>query len=139
MEVPTLVAKKYPKHTLAALSWISNVQLFRVSWMRKTHLLSSAAHERAVVDCRLSSSRDFDANLYLCEEAFGALPLDTLERLSATLVLGPYALTLTLMGGALALAALRNLRWVHPKELDRSPCLWTQLECSTLHCHPLTV
>ncbi|XP_019740049.1 probable C-mannosyltransferase DPY19L3 isoform X2 [Hippocampus comes] len=55
-------------------------------------------------------TRDFDANLYLCEEAFGALPLDTLERLSATLVLGPYALTLTLMGGALALAALRNLR-----------------------------
>ncbi|XP_051918627.1 probable C-mannosyltransferase DPY19L3 isoform X4 [Hippocampus zosterae] len=55
-------------------------------------------------------TRDFDANLYLCEEAFGALPLDTLERLSATLVLGPYALTLALMGGALALAALRNLR-----------------------------
>ncbi|XP_049573548.1 protein C-mannosyl-transferase DPY19L3 isoform X2 [Syngnathus scovelli] len=55
-------------------------------------------------------TRDFDANLYLCEEAFGALPLDTLERLSASLLLGPYALTLVLMGGALALAALRNLR-----------------------------
>ncbi|XP_061669516.1 probable C-mannosyltransferase DPY19L3 isoform X4 [Syngnathoides biaculeatus] len=55
-------------------------------------------------------TRDFDANLYLCEEAFGALPLDTLERLSATLLLGPYALTLALTGGALALAALRNLR-----------------------------
>ncbi|XP_061620761.1 probable C-mannosyltransferase DPY19L3 isoform X2 [Phyllopteryx taeniolatus] len=55
-------------------------------------------------------TRDFDANLYLCEEAFGALPLDTLERLSATLLLGPYALTLVLMGGTLALAALRNLR-----------------------------
>ncbi|XP_057698711.1 probable C-mannosyltransferase DPY19L3 isoform X2 [Corythoichthys intestinalis] len=56
-------------------------------------------------------TRDFDANLYLCEEAFGSLPLDTLERLSATLLLGPYSLTLALMGGALALAALRNLRW----------------------------
>ncbi|XP_077569978.1 protein C-mannosyl-transferase DPY19L3 [Stigmatopora nigra] len=56
-------------------------------------------------------TRDFDANLYLCEEAFGSLPLDTLERLSATLLLGPYALTLALMGGALALAVLRNLRF----------------------------
>ncbi|XP_061561146.1 probable C-mannosyltransferase DPY19L3 [Phycodurus eques] len=55
-------------------------------------------------------TRDFDANLYLCEEAFGALPLDTLERLSATLLLGPYALTLVLIGGNLALVALRNLR-----------------------------
>ncbi|KAM9860715.1 protein C-mannosyl-transferase DPY19L3 [Aulostomus maculatus] len=55
-------------------------------------------------------TRDFDASLYLCEEAFGLLPLDTLERLAGTLLLYPYVLTLLLLGGLLALAALRNLR-----------------------------
>ncbi|KAG7482534.1 putative C-mannosyltransferase DPY19L3 isoform X2 [Solea senegalensis] len=56
------------------------------------------------------TSRDFDASLYLCEEAFGRLPLDTLERLAATLLLYPYILTLLLLSGTLALAALHNLR-----------------------------
>ncbi|KAG7482535.1 hypothetical protein JOB18_023665 [Solea senegalensis] len=55
------------------------------------------------------TSRDFDASLYLCEEAFGRLPLDTLERLAATLLLYPYILTLLLLSGTLALAALHNL------------------------------
>uniref|UniRef100_A0A8D0ASV0 Dpy-19 like C-mannosyltransferase 3 n=1 Tax=Sander lucioperca TaxID=283035 RepID=A0A8D0ASV0_SANLU len=49
---------------------------------------------------------DFDANLYLCEEAFGLLPLDTLERLAGTLLLYPYILTLLLLSGVFALAAL---------------------------------
>uniref|UniRef100_A0A3P8QWF4 Dpy-19 like C-mannosyltransferase 3 n=1 Tax=Astatotilapia calliptera TaxID=8154 RepID=A0A3P8QWF4_ASTCA len=41
----------------------------------------------------LGSTRDFDASLYLCEEAFGLLPLDTLERLAGTLLLYPYVMT----------------------------------------------
>ncbi|XP_070703507.1 protein C-mannosyl-transferase DPY19L3 [Pempheris klunzingeri] len=57
----------------------------------------------------LGPTRDFDANLYLCEEAFGLLPLDTLERLAGTLLLYPYILTLLLLSGTLAVAALRNL------------------------------
>lgn len=60
----------------------------------------------------LSSCRDFDASLYLCEEAFGVLPIDTLERLGGTLLLYPYALTLLLLSGTLAVAAIQNLRWV---------------------------
>lgn len=56
------------------------------------------------------SCRDFDANLYLCEEAFGLLPIDTLERLAGTLLLYPYILTLLLLSGMLAVAALQNLR-----------------------------
>ncbi|XP_041829358.1 probable C-mannosyltransferase DPY19L3 [Melanotaenia boesemani] len=58
----------------------------------------------------LGSTRDFDASLYLCEEAFGLLPLDTLERLAGTLLLYPYVFTLLLLSGMLAVAALQNLR-----------------------------
>lgn len=54
--------------------------------------------------------RDFDASLYLCEEAFGLLPLDTLERLAGTLLLYPYILTLLLLSGMFAVATLQNLR-----------------------------
>ncbi|XP_024655257.1 protein C-mannosyl-transferase DPY19L3 isoform X1 [Maylandia zebra] len=57
----------------------------------------------------LGSTRDFDASLYLCEEAFGLLPLDTLERLAGTLLLYPYVLTLLLLCGMLVAAALQNL------------------------------
>nr|XP_057932746.1 probable C-mannosyltransferase DPY19L3 [Doryrhamphus excisus] len=55
-------------------------------------------------------TRDFDASLYLCEEAFGPLPLDTLKRLASTLLLYPYTLTLLALLGMLAASALRNLR-----------------------------
>ncbi|XP_062246238.1 probable C-mannosyltransferase DPY19L3 isoform X2 [Platichthys flesus] len=58
----------------------------------------------------LGQTRDFDASLYLCEEAFGVLPLDTLERLAGTLLLYPYILTLLLLSGMLVVSALQNLR-----------------------------
>lgn len=61
-------------------------------------------------DSVLPSLRDFDASLYLCEEAFGPLPLDTLERLAGTLLLYPYVWTLLLLSGMLAVAVTRNLR-----------------------------
>ncbi|TMS13592.1 putative C-mannosyltransferase DPY19L3, partial [Larimichthys crocea] len=57
----------------------------------------------------LGPTRDFDASLYLCEEAFGLLPLDTLERLAGTLLLYPYTLTVLLLSGMLAVAALQNM------------------------------
>ncbi|XP_008285189.1 probable C-mannosyltransferase DPY19L3 [Stegastes partitus] len=57
----------------------------------------------------LGPTRDFDASLYLCEEAFGLLPLDTLERLAGTLLLYPYIITLLLLSAMLAVAALQNL------------------------------
>uniref|UniRef100_A0A8C9S374 Dpy-19 like C-mannosyltransferase 3 n=1 Tax=Scleropages formosus TaxID=113540 RepID=A0A8C9S374_SCLFO len=55
------------------------------------------------------STRDFDANLYLCEEAFGSLPLDTFGRLAGTLVLHPYLCGLCVSLGMVASAALNNL------------------------------
>lgn len=57
------------------------------------------------------SLRDFDASLYLCEEAFGLLPLDTFERLAGTLLVYPYLCTLSVLLVVLALAALTNLRY----------------------------
>uniref|UniRef100_A0A672YBW6 Dpy-19 like C-mannosyltransferase 3 n=1 Tax=Sphaeramia orbicularis TaxID=375764 RepID=A0A672YBW6_9TELE len=57
----------------------------------------------------LGPTRDFDANLYLCEEAFGLLPLDTLERLGGTLMLYPYILTLLLLSCMFTVAVLQNL------------------------------
>ncbi|XP_008403129.1 probable C-mannosyltransferase DPY19L3 isoform X1 [Poecilia reticulata] len=58
----------------------------------------------------LGPTRDFDASLYLCEEAFGLLPLDTVERLAGTLLLYPYVPTVLLLSGMLAVAVLHNLR-----------------------------
>ncbi|XP_030620848.1 probable C-mannosyltransferase DPY19L3 [Chanos chanos] len=57
----------------------------------------------------LGATRDFDASLYLCEEAFGLLPLDTFERLAGTLVLYPYLSTLSVLLLMLVLVALANL------------------------------
>ncbi|XP_012670213.1 probable C-mannosyltransferase DPY19L3 isoform X2 [Clupea harengus] len=57
----------------------------------------------------LGATRDFDASLYLCEDAFGLLPLDTFERLAGTLMLYPYLSTLSVLLVMLALVALANL------------------------------
>lgn len=54
-------------------------------------------------------TRDFDAGLYLCEEAFGVLPLDTLDRLAGTLLLYPYVLTLLLLIGGFIVSTVQNL------------------------------
>uniref|UniRef100_A0A673WCP0 Dpy-19 like C-mannosyltransferase 3 n=1 Tax=Salmo trutta TaxID=8032 RepID=A0A673WCP0_SALTR len=45
----------------------------------------------------LGPTRDFDASLYLCEEAFGLLPLDTFDRLAGTLLAYPYLVTLIVL------------------------------------------
>lgn len=60
-----------------------------------------------------SSSRDFDANLYLCEDTFGRLPLDMFTRFSDTLVFYAYVFVLSVMATAAAVVAFQNLRYVH--------------------------
>lgn len=55
------------------------------------------------------ATRDFDASLYLCEEAFGLLPLDTFERLAGTVMLYPYLCTLGALFILFLLVALSNL------------------------------
>ncbi|XP_069724233.1 protein C-mannosyl-transferase DPY19L3 isoform X2 [Phaenicophaeus curvirostris] len=55
------------------------------------------------------ATRDFDANLYLCEEAFGLLPLNTFSRLSDTLLFYIYVFVLILLTVAAVIVAFRNL------------------------------
>ncbi|XP_047929434.1 protein C-mannosyl-transferase DPY19L3 isoform X2 [Anser cygnoides] len=55
------------------------------------------------------ATRDFDANLYLCEEAFGLLPLNTFSRLSDTLLFYIYIFSLFPMTVAALIVAFRNL------------------------------
>nr|XP_013796556.1 PREDICTED: probable C-mannosyltransferase DPY19L3 isoform X1 [Apteryx mantelli mantelli] len=55
------------------------------------------------------ATRDFDANLYLCEEAFGLLPLNTFSRLSDTLLFYVYIFVLFPMTVAAATVAFQNL------------------------------
>uniref|UniRef100_A0A8B9B962 Dpy-19 like C-mannosyltransferase 3 n=1 Tax=Anser brachyrhynchus TaxID=132585 RepID=A0A8B9B962_9AVES len=55
------------------------------------------------------ATRDFDANLYLCEEAFGLLPLNTFSRLSDTLLFYIYIFSLFPMTAAALIVAFRNL------------------------------
>uniref|UniRef100_A0A8C1KAE7 Dpy-19 like C-mannosyltransferase 3 n=1 Tax=Cyprinus carpio TaxID=7962 RepID=A0A8C1KAE7_CYPCA len=56
------------------------------------------------------ATRDFDASLYLCEEAFGLLPLDTFERLAGTVLLYPYLCTLSVLFILLLLVATFKMR-----------------------------
>ncbi|XP_060110373.1 probable C-mannosyltransferase DPY19L3 [Heteronotia binoei] len=66
------------------------------------------------------ATRDFDANLYLCEESFGLLPFDTFTRLSDSLVLYAYLFVLFAMAMAAAAVAFQNLRVsAHNKSMDK--------------------
>ncbi|XP_031314417.1 probable C-mannosyltransferase DPY19L3 isoform X2 [Camelus dromedarius] len=55
------------------------------------------------------ATRDFDANLYLCEEAFGLLPFNTFERLSDTLLFYAYIFVLSITVIAALAVAFHNL------------------------------
>ncbi|VTJ62923.1 Hypothetical predicted protein [Marmota monax] len=66
------------------------------------------------------ATRDFDANLYLCEEAFGLLPFNTFERLSDTLLFYAYIFVLSITVIAALVVAFQNLRMKY---------LWTSHMC----------
>ncbi|XP_010639296.1 probable C-mannosyltransferase DPY19L3 isoform X2 [Fukomys damarensis] len=55
------------------------------------------------------ATRDFDANLYLCEEAFGLLPFNTFVRLSDTLLFYAYIFVLSIAVIAALVVAFHNL------------------------------
>ncbi|XP_055504325.1 probable C-mannosyltransferase DPY19L3 isoform X2 [Leucoraja erinacea] len=55
------------------------------------------------------ATRDFDAKLYLCEEAFGLLPHDTFQRLLHTLILPLYLLVLVVTLIVAVIVAIGNL------------------------------
>lgn len=85
---------------------------FIINYLAKKALqLKSDEHIFKFIKSKLGFgvTRDFDAGLYLCEEAFGVLPLDTLDRLAGTLLLYPYVLTLLLLFGGFMVSAVQNL------------------------------
>ncbi|XP_048041179.1 probable C-mannosyltransferase DPY19L3 isoform X2 [Megalobrama amblycephala] len=98
---------KLALHTLLVLT-----STFSINYSAKKILqLKSDEHIFKFIKAKFGfgATRDFDASLYLCEEAFGLLPLDTFERLAGTVLLYPYLCTLSVLFILLLLVALSNL------------------------------
>ncbi|XP_056098543.1 probable C-mannosyltransferase DPY19L3 isoform X1 [Rhinichthys klamathensis goyatoka] len=98
---------KLALHTLLVLTLT-----FTINYSAKKILqLKSDEHIFKFIKAKFGfgATRDFDASLYLCEEAFGVLPLDTFERLAGTVLLYPYLCTLSVLFILLLLVALSNL------------------------------
>ncbi|XP_035869197.1 probable C-mannosyltransferase DPY19L3 isoform X3 [Phyllostomus discolor] len=78
---------------------------------KKTLNLKSDEHVFKFLKAKFGfgATRDFDANLYLCEEAFGLLPLDTFGRLSDTLLFHAHVFVLGVTAAAALAVAFRNL------------------------------
>ncbi|XP_043100093.1 probable C-mannosyltransferase DPY19L3 isoform X2 [Puntigrus tetrazona] len=98
---------KLALHTLLVLTLT-----FSINYSAKKILqLKSDEHIFKFIKAKFGfgATRDFDASLYLCEEAFGLLPLDTFERLAGTVLLYPYLCTLSVLFILLLLVALSNL------------------------------
>ncbi|EMP36872.1 Protein dpy-19 like protein 3 [Chelonia mydas] len=107
------------------------VQIAAITYLFRSHLrplhekilnLESDEHIFKFLKAKFGfgTTRDFDANLYLCEEAFGLLPFNTFARLSDTLLFYAYLFVLLLMAAAPAVVAFQNLRMKY---------LWTSHMC----------
>ncbi|XP_039619103.1 probable C-mannosyltransferase DPY19L3 [Polypterus senegalus] len=79
---------------------------------KKTLQLKSDEHIFKFITAKFGfgSTRDFDAKLYLCEEAFGVIPLDTFERFLETLVLYPYVCTICILTILTVITTFWNFR-----------------------------
>uniref|UniRef100_A0A667X736 Dpy-19 like C-mannosyltransferase 3 n=1 Tax=Myripristis murdjan TaxID=586833 RepID=A0A667X736_9TELE len=100
-----IVAALFVKHCQVSVPGKMTLSVCVCVCLQKALQLRSDEHIFKFIKAKigLGPTRDFDASLYLCEEAFGLLPLDTLERLAGTLLLYPYILTSLLLTGTLAL------------------------------------
>ncbi|XP_065589262.1 protein C-mannosyl-transferase DPY19L3 [Cyrtonyx montezumae] len=90
---------------------VSSLTLLVNKFIKKILNLESDEHIFKFLKAKFGfgATRDFDANLYLCEEAFGLLPLNTFSRLSDTLLFYVYILILIPMTITAVIVALRNL------------------------------
>ncbi|XP_043937614.1 probable C-mannosyltransferase DPY19L3 [Protopterus annectens] len=80
-------------------------------FIKKQLLLESDEHIFKFIKAKsgFGATRDFDASLYVCEEAFGFLPFDTFKRLSHTLLLFPYALIVFFLAIVAVVVAYNNI------------------------------
>uniref|UniRef100_A0A8B9VSS2 Dpy-19 like C-mannosyltransferase 3 n=1 Tax=Anas zonorhyncha TaxID=75864 RepID=A0A8B9VSS2_9AVES len=101
---------------------VSSLTLLVNKFIKKSLNLESDEHIFKFLKAKFGfgSTRDFDANLYLCEEAFGLLPLNTFSRLSDTLLFYVYIFSLFPLTVAALIVAFRNLRMKY---------LWTSHMC----------
>uniref|UniRef100_A0A8I3MC45 Dpy-19 like C-mannosyltransferase 3 n=2 Tax=Canis lupus familiaris TaxID=9615 RepID=A0A8I3MC45_CANLF len=85
--------------------------LFLNSIIKKILNLKSDEHIFKFLKAKFGfgATRDFDANLYLCEEAFGLLPFNTFGRLSDTLLFYAYIFVLCITVIAALAVAFHNL------------------------------
>ncbi|XP_072605915.1 protein C-mannosyl-transferase DPY19L3 isoform X2 [Vulpes vulpes] len=85
--------------------------LFLNSIIKKILNLKSDEHIFKFLKAKFGfgATRDFDANLYLCEEAFGLLPFNTFGRLSDTLLFYAYIFVLSITVMAALAVAFHNL------------------------------
>ncbi|XP_035399233.1 probable C-mannosyltransferase DPY19L3 isoform X2 [Cygnus atratus] len=90
---------------------VSSLTLLVNKFIKKSLNLESDEHIFKFLKAKFGfgATRDFDANLYLCEEAFGLLPLNTFSRLSDTLLFYVYIFSLFPMTVAALIVAFRNL------------------------------
>ncbi|NWZ20625.1 D19L3 mannosyltransferase, partial [Asarcornis scutulata] len=90
---------------------VSSLTLLVNKFIKKSLNLESDEHIFKFLKAKFGfgSTRDFDANLYLCEEAFGLLPLNTFSRLSDTLLFYVYIFSLFPLTVAALIVAFRNL------------------------------
>uniref|UniRef100_A0A3P8YWA8 Dpy-19 like C-mannosyltransferase 3 n=1 Tax=Esox lucius TaxID=8010 RepID=A0A3P8YWA8_ESOLU len=98
---------------------------FTINYLAKVTLqLRSDEHIFKFIKSKfgLGPTRDFDASLYLCEEAFGLLPLNTFERLAETLLAYPYLVTVAVLLALLMMVAL-----------ERPTCIRSDVAYNLLH------
>ncbi|XP_077319457.1 protein C-mannosyl-transferase DPY19L3-like [Lithobates pipiens] len=78
--------------------------------VKKVLNLQSDEHIFKFIQAKLGfKTRDFDANLYLCEEPFQMLPSDTFERLADSLLLHPFVFVLSFLIIAASVTAFHKL------------------------------
>ncbi|XP_018408584.1 PREDICTED: probable C-mannosyltransferase DPY19L3 [Nanorana parkeri] len=78
--------------------------------VKKVLNLQSDEHIFKFIQAKLGfKTRDFDANLYLCEEPFQMLPSDTFQRLADSFLLYPFVFVLSILIIAASVAAFHKL------------------------------
>ncbi|XP_008840267.1 probable C-mannosyltransferase DPY19L3 isoform X2 [Nannospalax galili] len=96
---------------LLHLFLVSCLTLFLNSIIKKVLNLKSDEHIFKFLKAKFGfgATRDFDANLYLCEEAFGLLPFNTFQRLSETLLFYAYVFVLSITAITALVVVFHNL------------------------------
>ncbi|KAM4017847.1 protein C-mannosyl-transferase DPY19L3 isoform 1-T3 [Anomaloglossus baeobatrachus] len=88
--------------------------------VKKILNLQSDEHIFKFIQAKMGfTTRDFDANLYLCEEPFQLLPLDTFGRLSDSFLLYPFVIALFFFTIATAITVFCNLS--NPSTSKKAP------------------